>query len=218
MRLINLPLVYELTSLSKNAECTISNILLNTLSVPTTCLLMPRLACIALGTRRNRYGCGRRGRHSARAGPLQRNRVCAPLACAFSELLLADRTATCSDAGCISTYMDCLATRSLAVILLPCCCSSGQSPRTAGWPLSYALLVMICCPRRHAIAADLVEAVHAFKVLAPRLPDVAAALERSMRMADAYIKVRIRLSIKLTGGAPHWHSHAGSNALSSVSI
>lgn len=62
------------------------------------------------------------------------------------------------------------------------------------------------------------EAVHAFKVLAPRLPDVAAALERSMRMADAYIKVRKRLSIKLTGGAPHWHSHAGADALSSISI
>ena len=43
--------------------------------------------------------------------------------------------------------------------------------------------------RRHAIAADLVEAKHALKALAPRLPPVAAAVDRNMRIADAYIKV-----------------------------
>jgi len=43
--------------------------------------------------------------------------------------------------------------------------------------------------RRHAMAADLVEAAHALRALAPRLPQVTAALQRSMQVADAYIKV-----------------------------
>ncbi|KAK9832750.1 hypothetical protein WJX81_008241 [Elliptochloris bilobata] len=41
---------------------------------------------------------------------------------------------------------------------------------------------------RHAIAADLVEATHALRTLAPRQPAVAAAVERCMHVTDTYIK------------------------------
>lgn len=42
---------------------------------------------------------------------------------------------------------------------------------------------------RNTMSADLQEAVHTIRSLAPASPDISAALEASLRLCDTYIKV-----------------------------